>query len=92
MTNLVTNLEVGEAKASEPSKTPKRLYILDDQEIEALYARPLFTEDDRIPAFMLTQSEKDLLASFSPIHVQLYFIPPTGLLQSQTAFLHLYLS
>ncbi len=86
MTNLVTNLEVGEAKASEPSKTPKRLYILDDQEIEALYARPLFTEDDRIQAFMLTQSEKDLLASFSPIHVQLYFILQLGYFKAKQLF------
>ncbi|MBF6612488.1 MAG: Tn3 family transposase [Chloroflexi bacterium] len=75
-----------EAKASEPSKTPKRLYILDDEEIEALYARPRFTEDDRTHAFVLTQSEKDLTASFSPIHSQLYFILQLGYFKAKQLF------
>ncbi len=81
MINLVTNLG-----ASKPSKGLKRLYILDDEEIEALYARPLFTEDDRTHAFMLTQSEKDLTASFSPIHSQLYFILQLGYFKAKQLF------
>ncbi|MBF6611885.1 MAG: DUF4158 domain-containing protein [Chloroflexi bacterium] len=81
MTDLVTNLEVSKA-----SKPPKRLYILDDEEIEALYARPLFTEDERSHAFTLTQSEKDLLASFTQIHVQLYFILQLGYFKAKQLF------
>ena len=37
---------------------PKRLFILDDEEIEALYARPCFTIDARPNGFALTQPEK----------------------------------
>jgi hypothetical protein len=53
---------------------PKRLFILDDEKIEGLYARPCFTVDDRLNGFALTQPEKNLLATFSQIHIQLYFI------------------
>ena len=80
MTNLVTNLQASKGK------TPKRLYILDDEEIEALYARPCFTEDERTHAFTLTQSEKDLLASFTGTHVQLYFILQLGYFKAKQLF------
>src|SRR5712691_7941729 len=53
---------------------PKRLHILDDEEIEALYGRPCFTGDERTTVFTLTQPEKDLLASFIHLPIQLYFI------------------
>ena len=43
----------------EASSTPKRLWILDDEEIEALYGRPCFTADDRAHYFTLTQPEQD---------------------------------
>jgi hypothetical protein len=48
---------------------PKRLHILDDEEIEALYGRPFFTEDERTNVFTLTQPEKDLLASFTSLPI-----------------------
>lgn len=82
MTNPVTDLHVSNSN----SKAPKRLYILDDEEIEALYARPRFTEDDRTHAFMLTQSERDLTASFSPVHIQLYFILQLGYFKAKQLF------
>jgi hypothetical protein len=44
---------------------PKRLHILDDEEIEALYGRPCLSGDDRTNVFTLTQPEKDILASFT---------------------------
>jgi len=47
----------------------KRLHILGDEEIEALYGRPCFTLNDRTRVFTLTQPEKDLLASFTHIHI-----------------------
>jgi hypothetical protein len=39
---------------------PKRLHILDDEEIEVLYGRPCLSGDDRTNMFTLTQTEKDL--------------------------------
>lgn len=60
---------------SQDVTTPsKRLHILGDEEIEALYGRPCFTLDDRTHLFTLTQSEKDLLASFTHVPIQLYFL------------------
>ena len=67
----------------------KRLHILDDEEIEALYGRPCFTGDERTDVFTLTQPEKDLLASFTPPLYSALFSPATGLFQSQAAVLHL---
>jgi len=52
---------------------PKRLHILDDEEIEALYGRPCFTGDERTDVFTLTQPEKDRLASFTHLPIQLSF-------------------
>ena len=57
---------------------PKRLHILDDEEIEALYGRPCFTGDDRTHVFTLTQPEKDLLASFPYLPIQLYLLRHLG--------------
>ncbi len=70
---------------------PKRLSILDDEEVEALYGRPCLSGDDRTNVFTLTQPEKDLLASFTHLPLQLYFLLQLGYAQSQTAVLHLYL-
>ena len=49
---------------------PKRLHILDDGEIEALYGRPCLSGDERTNVFTLTQPEKDLLASFPHLSIQ----------------------
>ena len=65
---------------------PKRLHILDDEEIEALYGRPCFTVDDRTHVFTLTQPEKDLLASFPHIPIQLYFILQLGYFKAKQMF------
>ena len=70
---------------------PKRLSILDDEEVEALYGRPCLSGDDRTNVFTLTQPEKDLLASFTHLPLQLCFLLQLGYAQSQTAVLHLYL-
>jgi TnpA family transposase len=59
--------------ASPAARTPpKRLRILDDEEIAALYERPCFTADERTQYFALTQPEHDLVASFERVPVQLY--------------------
>jgi TnpA family transposase len=66
--------------------TSKRLYILTDEEIDALYSRPCFTDDDRTHYFALTQPEHELLASFRRAHVQLYFILQLGYFKAKQRF------
>jgi hypothetical protein len=58
----------------EASSTPKRLWILDDEEIEALYSRPCFTADDRVHYFTLTQAEKESIQLFLGVQSQLSFL------------------
>ncbi len=65
---------------------PKRLHILDDEEIEALYGRPCFTGDERTDVFTLTQPEKDLLASFTHLPIQLYFLLQLGYFKAKQMF------
>ncbi len=65
---------------------PKRLHILDDEEIEALYGRPCFTGDERTDVFTLTQPEKDLLASSTHIPIQLYFLLQLGYFKAKQMF------
>ncbi len=65
---------------------PKRLHILDNEEIEALYGRPCFTVDDRTNVFTLTPPEKDLLASFTHIPIQLYFLLQLGYFKAKQMF------
>jgi TnpA family transposase len=65
---------------------PKRLHILDDEEIEALYGRPCLSGDDRSSVFTLTQPEKDLLASFTHLPIQLYFLLQLGYFKAKQLF------
>jgi TnpA family transposase len=65
---------------------PKRLHILDDEEIEALYARPCLSGDERTDVFTLTQPEKDLFASFTHLPIQLYFLLQLGYFKAKQLF------
>src|SRR5260370_38626611 len=65
---------------------PKRLHILDNEEIEALYGRPCLTGDERTDVFTLTQPEKDLLTSFTHIPIQLYFLLQLGYFKAKQLF------
>ncbi len=65
---------------------PKRLHILDDEEIEALYGRPCLSGDDRTNVFTLTQPEKDILASFTHPSIQLYFLLQLGYFKAKQLF------
>jgi TnpA family transposase len=65
---------------------PKRLHILDDEEIEALYGKPCLTGDERTDVFILTQPEKDLLASFTSLPIQLYFLLQLGYFKAKQLF------
>lgn len=64
----------------------KRLSILNTEEIEALYGRPCLSGEDRTNAFTLTQPEKDLLASFTHLPIQLYFLLQLGYFKAKQLF------
>ena len=63
-----------------------RLKILDEDEIEALYGRPHFTQEERIQYFTLSQIENDLLIELRSIRSQIYFILQLGYFKSQHLF------
>jgi len=65
---------------------PKRLHILNDEEIEALYGRPCLTGDEQFDVFTLTQPEKDLLASFTQVPLQVYFLLQLGYFKAKQLF------
>ncbi len=65
---------------------PKRLQLLDDEEIEALYGRPSFTADERTQYFALTQPEHDIVSAFGRTHIQLYFILQLGYFKAKQRF------
>lgn len=58
--------------------TQKRLRILGDDEIEAIYGRPRLTHDERDQYFALSQPERDLLQELRSIKSQVYFVLQLG--------------
>jgi hypothetical protein len=52
--------------------TEKRLCILGEDEIEALYGRPRFTHDERIQYFSLSPTEKAALEALHPLAEYLF--------------------
>ncbi len=72
--------------SSGASAPPKRLRILDDAEIAALYDRPRFTADEQIHYFTLTQPEQDVLPLFRSVASQLYFLLQLGYFKAKQLF------
>lgn len=66
--------------------TQKRLRILGDDEIEALYGRPHFTHEEREHYFALSDIEKRLLTELRSVHSQTYCILQLGYFKAQHAF------
>ena len=73
-------------KTDPKNTTQKRLRILDDEEIEAIYARPRFTQEERAQYFALSQTEKALLYGFRSIRSQIYFILQLGYFKAKHVF------
>ena len=69
-----------------PIPTQKRLRILGDDEIEALYGRPHFTIEEREQYFALSDREKALLTELRTVRSQTYFILQLGYFKAQHAF------
>jgi Domain of unknown function (DUF4158) len=66
--------------------TPKRLRILGDDEIEALYGRPHFSDDERLEYFALSLTEKAALEQLHSIKSRIYFILQLGYFKSHHTF------
>jgi hypothetical protein len=56
----------------------KRLHILSDDEIEALYGRPRFTPEEQLEYFTLSPREKAALEPFHSIKSRIYGILQLG--------------
>ncbi len=52
----------------------KRIYILNDQEIDSLYGLPHFSADEREIFFSLNESESKVLAEITSISTKIHFI------------------
>jgi len=65
---------------------PKRLKILGDDEIEAIYGIPHFTHEERIEYFSLSPSEKAILEQFHSVKSQIYFIIQLGYFKASHLF------
>jgi hypothetical protein len=62
------------------------LRILDEDEIEALYERPRFTEEERIQYFGLSPTEKAALEQFHSIKSRIYWILHLGYFKAKQLF------
>ena len=66
--------------------TGVRLKILGDDEIEALYGRPHFADDERLEYFALAPTEKAALEQFHSLKSRIYFILQLGYFKSHHMF------
>jgi hypothetical protein len=73
-------------ETSEATRKEKRLKILTADEIDSIYSRPCFTDEERIEYFTLSQSEQELLEVFRSIKSQVYFILQLGYFKAKHLF------
>ena len=66
--------------------TPKRLRILEDDEIKGLYDRPQFNDEERIEYFTLSQEEKTILEQMRTNKSRLHFILLLGYFKARHLF------
>ena len=64
----------------------KRLRILSEDEIEAIYERPRLTHEERIHYFSLSQPEKKLLVQLRSVKSQAYFVLQLGYFKAKHLF------
>jgi len=73
-------------KSQAGDTTQKRLRILGEDEIEALYGRPRFTPEERIQHFSLSPTEKDALEQLRSIKSRIYWILQLGYFKAKQLF------
>ncbi len=66
--------------------TPKRLRILGDDEIQALYGRPRFTHEERLEYFSLSPKELVVLEQLHSIKSRIHFILQLGYFKARQLF------
>jgi Domain of unknown function (DUF4158) len=66
--------------------TPRRLKILGEDEIDALYGRPVFTPDERVQYFTVSQPESEVLQVFRSVKAQAYFLLQLGYFKAKHVF------
>src|SRR5205823_6106393 len=64
----------------------KRLRILGDDEIEVLYGRPRFTQQEQVEYFSLLPTEKAVLEQFHSIKSKIFFILQLGYFKARHLF------
>ncbi len=65
---------------------PKRLKILNENELENIYGRPRFTYEDRCHYFSLSQPEKELLHLLRSVKSKAYFVLQLGYFKAKHLF------
>jgi TnpA family transposase len=73
-------------QVQESNTTQKRLRILGDDEIEAIYGKPCFTYEERVQYFSLSQPEKDALQELRSVKSQAYFVLQLGYFKARHLF------
>ena len=68
------------------NKTQRRLRILDDDEIEAIYSRPCFTPEERMEYFSLSPKELASLEQLHSIKSRIYYILQLGYFKARHMF------
>ena len=66
--------------------TPKRLRILADDEIQAIYGRPRFTYEERQEYFSLSPTELTAMEQLHSIKSRVYFILQLGYFKARQLF------
>ena len=64
----------------------KRLGILGDDELDAIYGRPHFTHEERQNYFSLSLPEKELLCTLRSVKSQAYFVLQLGYFKAKQLF------
>ena len=65
-------------KHQNDDRTQQRLQILGEDEIEAMYGRPLFNNEDRVHYFSLSPPEKAALKQFHTFQSRIFYIVQLG--------------
>ena len=73
-------------KVRQVNADPKRLRILSDDEIEVIYGRPRFTDEERQEHFSLSQPERELLQELRSIRSRAYFALQLGYFKAKHLF------
>ena len=73
-------------KNQNDDRTQRRLQILGEDEIEAMYSRPLFDHEDRVHYFSLSPLEKAALQQFHTFQSRIFYIVQLGYFKARQQF------